>query len=156
VCNARRRISAEELKALDVETSKDIDLEEFVPRGELDPVYFNSPYYIHPDGPIAAEALRVIGAAMAEAGVVGIGRLTLSRAREPDARLRSQAASLPSPRPTIQPFRAEHRGTPCLRLFSANWMAQILSCSIISGAAGGFLQIATSPCQLPRTVCRFL
>ncbi len=108
MCNARRRISAEELKALDVETSKDIDLEEFVPRGELDPVYFNSPYYIHPDGPIAAEALRVIGA------------------------------------------------TPCLRLFSANWMAQILSCSIISGAAGGFLHIATSPCQLPRTVCRFL
>ena len=49
------------------------------PRGDLDPVYFNCPYYIHPDGPIAVEALRVISAAMAEAGVVGIGRLTLSR-----------------------------------------------------------------------------
>jgi DNA end-binding protein Ku len=71
--------TAEELKALDVESSKIIDLEKFIPCGELDPVYFNSPYYIYPDGPIAAEALRVIGAAMAEAGAVGIGRLTLSR-----------------------------------------------------------------------------
>src|SRR3954466_9515384 len=43
------------------------------------PVYFDSPYYVYPDGPIAVEALRVIGAAMAQAGVVGLGRLTLSR-----------------------------------------------------------------------------
>jgi DNA end-binding protein Ku len=70
---------AEELKALDVESSKVIDLEKFVPRGDLDPVYFDSSYYLFPDGPIAVEALRVIGAAMAEAGVVGLGRLTLSR-----------------------------------------------------------------------------
>jgi hypothetical protein len=44
-----------------------------------DPVYFDSRYYVYPDGPIAVEALQVIGAAMAEAGVVGLGRLTLSR-----------------------------------------------------------------------------
>src|ERR1700732_3719404 len=69
----------EELKALDVESSKVVDLEKFVPGDDIDPVYFNSPYYVYPDGPIAVEALRVIGAAMAEAGVVGIGRLTLSR-----------------------------------------------------------------------------
>jgi DNA end-binding protein Ku len=60
-------------------SSKVIDLEKFVPRGELDPVYFNSAYYLYPDGPIAVETLRVIGAAIAEAGVVGLGRLTLSR-----------------------------------------------------------------------------
>jgi DNA end-binding protein Ku len=71
--------SAEELKALDVESSKVIDLERFVPRGDIDPVYFDTSYYLYPDGPIAVEALRVIGAAMAEAGVAGIGRLTLSR-----------------------------------------------------------------------------
>jgi DNA end-binding protein Ku len=35
--------------------------------------------YLYPDGPIAVETLQVIGAAMAEAGVVGLGRLTLSR-----------------------------------------------------------------------------
>src|SRR6201998_3002065 len=71
--------SAEELKALDVESSKVIDLEKFVPSAGIDPVYFDSPYYVYPDGPIAVEALRVIGAAMAEAGVVGLGPLTLSR-----------------------------------------------------------------------------
>jgi DNA end-binding protein Ku len=69
----------EELKALDVESSKVVDLEKFAQGGEIDPVYFDSAYYVYPDGPIAIEALRVIGAAMAEAGVVGLGRLTLSR-----------------------------------------------------------------------------
>jgi DNA end-binding protein Ku len=69
----------EELKALDVESSKVIDLEKFVPRGDLDPVYLDTPYYLYPDGPVAEETLGVIGAAMAEAGVVGLGRLTLSR-----------------------------------------------------------------------------
>ena len=71
--------TAEELKALDVESSKIIDLEKFVPGGGIDRVYFDNPYYVYTDGPIAVEALRVIGAAMAEAGVVGIGRLTLAR-----------------------------------------------------------------------------
>ena len=71
--------SAEELKALDVESSKIIELETFVARADIDPVYFGTSYYLYPDSPIAVEALRVIGAAMAEAGVAGIGRLTLSR-----------------------------------------------------------------------------
>jgi DNA end-binding protein Ku len=71
--------TAEELKALDVESSKIIDLETFAPRAEVDPVYFSTPYYVYPDGPIAVETFRVIGAAMAEAGAVGIGRITLSR-----------------------------------------------------------------------------
>jgi DNA end-binding protein Ku len=69
----------DELKALDLESSKVIDLETFVPRGEVDPVYFSSPYYLYPDGQMAVEAIRVIGAAMADAGVVGIGHLTMSR-----------------------------------------------------------------------------
>jgi DNA end-binding protein Ku len=72
-----------ELKALDVESSKIIDLETFVPRAEVDPVYFSNPYYVYPDGPIAVETLRVIGAAMTEAGEVGIGRVTLSRRERP-------------------------------------------------------------------------
>jgi DNA end-binding protein Ku len=69
----------EELKALDVESSKVIDLERFVPRGDIDPVYLDAPYYLYPDGAIAADTIRVIGAAMAEIGVIGIGPLTLSR-----------------------------------------------------------------------------
>ena len=64
--------TAEELRALDVESSRVIDLEKFVQRGDLDPVYFDSPYYLDPDGPIAVETLRVIGAAMAEAASSGL------------------------------------------------------------------------------------
>ncbi|MBV9815014.1 MAG: Ku protein, partial [Alphaproteobacteria bacterium] len=71
--------TARELKALDVESSKVIDLEKFVPRGDIDPIYFDTPYYLYPDGPMAVQTLRVIGTAMAEAGLVGMGRLTLSR-----------------------------------------------------------------------------
>jgi DNA end-binding protein Ku len=69
----------EELKALDVESSHTIDLTTFVPRAEVDPLYFNTPYYVYPDGAVAAEAYRTISAAMAEAGMAGLGRLTLSR-----------------------------------------------------------------------------
>ena len=42
-----------ELKALDVESSKVTDLEKFVPPNDIDPVYFDSSYYLHPDSPIA-------------------------------------------------------------------------------------------------------
>jgi DNA end-binding protein Ku len=56
-----------------------VDLEKFVAGDDIDPVCFDSTYYVYPDGPIAVEVLRVIGAAMAKVGVVGLGRLTLSR-----------------------------------------------------------------------------
>jgi DNA end-binding protein Ku len=69
----------EELKALDVESSHTIDLTSFVPRAEVDPLYLNAPYYVYPDGAVAAEAYRTISAAMIEAGMAGLGRLTLSR-----------------------------------------------------------------------------
>jgi DNA end-binding protein Ku len=42
-------------------------------------VYFSVPYYVYRDGPIAVETFGVIGATMGEAGMVGIGRVTLSR-----------------------------------------------------------------------------
>src|SRR5712671_373476 len=46
--------TAEELKALDVESSKVVDLEKFVAGDDIDPVYFDSPHFVYPDGPIAA------------------------------------------------------------------------------------------------------
>src|SRR5438309_10934663 len=69
----------EELKALEVESSKVVDLEKFVAGDDIDPIYFDSPYFVYPDGPIAVEVLRVIGEAMAKVGVVGLGCLTLRR-----------------------------------------------------------------------------
>src|SRR5580765_7741660 len=42
--------TAEELKVLDVESSKVVDLEKFVAGDDIDPVYFDSPYFVYPDG----------------------------------------------------------------------------------------------------------
>lgn len=68
-----------ELKSLDIESSHTIDLTSFVPRAEVDPIYFNTAYHLYPDGAVAVEPYRVIGAALAETGMAGLGRLTLSR-----------------------------------------------------------------------------
>jgi DNA end-binding protein Ku len=71
-------ISDEELKELQIESSKIIDLDQFVDRDDVDPVYLDAPYYIYPDGELADEAFRVIGEAMAHKGKVGLGRVVLS------------------------------------------------------------------------------
>src|SRR6516165_8642543 len=95
-------LTPEELKALDVESSKVIDLEKFAPRGDLDPVYFQSSYYLYPDGPIAVEALRVIGAAMAEgeldAEMVAIAKTIIAqRTGSLDPTSASRLSCSPSP-----------------------------------------------------------
>jgi DNA end-binding protein Ku len=69
----------EELKALDIESSRTVDLSTFVPRADIDPIYFSTPYYVYPDGPVVTEAYSVIGQALADAGMAGIGTITLSR-----------------------------------------------------------------------------
>ena len=71
-------INDDELKDLQIESSKIIDLDRFVDRDEVDPIYLDTPYYVHPDGELAAETFRVIGEAMAKKGKVGLGHVTLS------------------------------------------------------------------------------
>ena len=71
-------ISDDELKELQIESSKIIDLDQFVRRDEVDPVYLDAPYYVHPDGELADEAFQVIGEAMRRAGRVGLGRVVLA------------------------------------------------------------------------------
>lgn len=71
-------ISDEELKELQIESSKIIDLDQFVDRDDVDPVYLDAPYYIYPDGELADEAFRVIGEAMAHKNKVGVGKVVLS------------------------------------------------------------------------------
>ncbi len=71
-------ISDEELKDLHIESSKIIDLDRFVDRGEVDPLYLDTPYFVYPDGEIASETFRVIGEAMERANKVGLGRIVLA------------------------------------------------------------------------------
>lgn len=72
-------VESEELDAVRIESSNAIDIEKFVPRGEIDPRYLEAPYYIAPNDKVAQEAFAVIREAMRDAGMVGIGRLVISR-----------------------------------------------------------------------------
>lgn len=67
----------EELDALKLETRHTIELTQFVDACEIDPLYFDRPYYIVPDGEIAEEGFRVIRQALLDEGKAGLGQLTL-------------------------------------------------------------------------------
>jgi DNA end-binding protein Ku len=71
-------LSDEELRDLQIESSKTIDLERFVDKGAVDPIYVDAPYYVHPDGNLAAETFRVFTEAMTHGNKVGIGRVTIA------------------------------------------------------------------------------
>jgi DNA end-binding protein Ku len=71
-------VTAEELEEIEVESSKTVDIDGFVDAGEIDPIYFDSTYYLAPDGPIAEETFAVILEAMRKAGKVAIARIVLS------------------------------------------------------------------------------
>jgi len=67
----------DEIEALKLESRHTIELSQFVDASEIEPTYFDRPYYVLPDGEIAEEGYRVIRDALREAGKVGIGQLTL-------------------------------------------------------------------------------
>lgn len=72
-------VTDDELNAIALESIHTIDIERFVPREEIDPLYFDAPYYLAPDDKVAEEAFAVIRDAMAERHMVGIGRVVLYR-----------------------------------------------------------------------------
>jgi DNA end-binding protein Ku len=71
-------IPDEEIAALKIESSQTVDLDRFVERDAIDPLFLDTPYYVYPDGKIAVETFRVIGAAMEHQGRVGIGRIVMA------------------------------------------------------------------------------
>ena len=71
-------VTAEELEEIEIESSKTIDIDGFVDEADIDPIYFDSTYYLAPDGPIAEETFAVILEAMRAAGKVAVARIVLS------------------------------------------------------------------------------
>src|SRR3954470_7925116 len=71
-------VTAEELDEIEIESSKTVDIDGFVDQGDVDPIYFDSTYYLAPDGPIAEETFSVILEAMRKAGKVAVARIVLS------------------------------------------------------------------------------
>ncbi len=72
-------VEEEDLEAIEIESSHTIDVESFVTRDEIDPVYLDNSYYLAPDDKVAEEAFAVIREAMAEERVAGIGRTVIAR-----------------------------------------------------------------------------
>src|ERR671913_1882175 len=71
-------ITDEDLEAVSVESTRTIDIDQFVPREEIDDVYNIRPYYIAPEGKVGAEAFVTIREAIASTGKVALGRIVLS------------------------------------------------------------------------------
>jgi len=67
-----------DLEKIKLETTKTVELIQFVDSNELDPIYLNTPYYVAPDGPVAEEGFRILREAMHQAHKVAIGRVVIS------------------------------------------------------------------------------
>jgi DNA end-binding protein Ku len=72
-------IEDEEIEAVGLESTRTIDIVEFVPARTIDWIWYDTPYYLTPDDEIAHEAFSVIREAMKVTKMVGISRLVLSR-----------------------------------------------------------------------------
>lgn len=70
------RVTDEELKALEGEASKTIDIAEFVPLERVDPVYFEKAYYLGPDKG-GEKAYRLLTDAMAKSGRVAVATFVM-------------------------------------------------------------------------------
>jgi DNA end-binding protein Ku len=69
-------ITPDELEALDPEKSRTIDIEDFVDLEDIDPVYYDHPYYLVPDKG-ATKAYGLLLNAMEESGKVAVARVVL-------------------------------------------------------------------------------
>src|SRR5258707_2325488 len=71
-------LDPEELEAVEIESKRVIDIDEFVPKKEIDELYLNSPYYITPDGEVGQQAFAVIREAIRKEGMVAIGKIVFT------------------------------------------------------------------------------
>ena len=68
-------VTEEDLSKVRPESTRLINLTQFTTVDQIDPIYFERPYYLAPDGNVAAEAFAVIREGMQ--GKAGIGKLAL-------------------------------------------------------------------------------
>jgi DNA end-binding protein Ku len=69
-------IAPEELEALEPQKTRTIDIEDFVDLDQIDPIYYDHPYYLAPDTG-AAKAYRLLVDAMEHSGKVAVARVVL-------------------------------------------------------------------------------
>jgi DNA end-binding protein Ku len=71
-------LEPEELDAVAIESKRIIDIDEFVPKAEIDELYLRDPYLIVPDGEVGQQAFAVIREAIREEGMVALGKVVFT------------------------------------------------------------------------------
>lgn len=74
-------IDPDEIEDVKLEAKKTLDLVQFVGQGEIDPIWFDRPYYVVPDGELAEEAYGVLRDALRDSRRLGLGQFVM-RGRE--------------------------------------------------------------------------
>lgn len=69
-------LTDDELRAANVEATQTIDIAEFVKASDIDPLYFDTPYYLEP-ARAGRKAYALLRDTMVSTGYVGVGRLVL-------------------------------------------------------------------------------
>jgi DNA end-binding protein Ku len=72
------QLELEELDAIAIESKRTIEIDQFVPRSEIDELYQNNPYFIVPDGEVGQQAFAVIREAIRKEGMVAIGKVVFT------------------------------------------------------------------------------
>jgi DNA end-binding protein Ku len=71
-------VTKDELENVALESTRTIEIDEFVDRSEIDPRYLIRPYYLVPDGKVGHDAFAVIRETIREMNKVAIGRVVLT------------------------------------------------------------------------------
>lgn len=71
-------LTKDDLAAVAIDSTHTIEIDQFVPRNEIDDLYLKTPYYITPDGEVGRQAFAVIREAIKREGVVALGRVVLT------------------------------------------------------------------------------
>jgi DNA end-binding protein Ku len=71
-------VTKEELEEVALESTRTIEIDEFVETSEIDPRYLIRPYYLRPDGKVGHDAFAVIRETIREMNKVAIGRVVLT------------------------------------------------------------------------------
>jgi DNA end-binding protein Ku len=71
-------VSKDELENIALESTRTIDIDEFVPKSSIDPRYLVRPYYLVPDGKVGHDAFAVIRETIRNQDKVAIGRVVLT------------------------------------------------------------------------------
>jgi DNA end-binding protein Ku len=71
-------ITDDDLEAIAIGSKHTIEIDHFVPRSEIDELYWNIPYYIAPEGEVGRQAFAVIREAIKKEGMVALGKVVFT------------------------------------------------------------------------------